>query len=252
MFRLDHEIFQWCSSLRRSGRFSASQVEELRDHLYSEVQVQLALGVSEEEAFNLAVGKLGTIEDLGREYSKNQRISHAVSVIANIPFGSQILGFYLITLACLMCYSTAAAWFAYYSGRFAPPDTVPFVLAFAVIAAFGWCGFKGLQLVRGRVLTRAAFLGLLALMSIQVPIIGGLPSSGYEFSGGLQLAILFGPAESRFQFQPGADVHINTVFSEPYLGINVIALVAGIFIGLKLFDQWRNGSGVSAHRTTAA
>ena len=252
MFRLDHEVSKWCSALTRQGRFSASQVEELTDHLYNEVQKQQALGVSEEKAFYLAIRKLGTIDELTVEYSKNQRIRHALSAIANVRYGAQVLGLYLMAVACLMSYATATAWFAYYSGEFTPPDTVPFVLAFAVIATFGWCGFKGFQLLRGRALSCGALLGLLALISIQVPIIGGLPVNGYEFSGGLQYAVLFGPLEYRLEFHPGADMHINTAFSEPYFGINIVALVAGIFIALNLIDRWRKDEAAVSHTTTAA
>jgi hypothetical protein len=252
MFRLDHEVSKWCSALTRQGNFSASQVEELKDHLYNDVQEQQALGVSEETAFYLAVKKLGAVDDLAQEYAKNQRIGHALSAIANVTYGAQILGCYLVTVACLMCYSTAAAYLAYYSGQLTSQDKLPFVFAFAVVATFGWCGFKGVELVRGRVLSYGALWGLLTLILIQVPIIGGLPVNGYEFSGGLQYAVLLGPAEYRFLFNPGADVHINTVFSEPYFGINIVALVAGIFLGLKLIDKWRKDRGEVAHTTTAA
>jgi hypothetical protein len=252
MFRLDHEITKWCAALTRQGHFSASQVEELRDHLYNEVQEQEALGVSEEKAFYLAVKKLGAIDELAREYAKNQRIGHALSVIANVPYGMQVLGFYLMAIACLTCYSAAIAYFAFYTGQFTPPNNFPFVLALAVIATFGWCGSRGFKLLRGRVLSSGALWGLLALISIQVPIVGGLPANGFEFSGGLQYAVLFGPLEYRFEFHPGADVHINTPFSEPYIGVNIVALVAGIFIGLNLLDRWRKDTDAVARAATGA
>ena len=43
MFRLEHEISKWCTSLTRKGHLRASQIEELRDHLYNEVEKQQAL-----------------------------------------------------------------------------------------------------------------------------------------------------------------------------------------------------------------
>ena len=252
MFRLDHEVSKWCSMLTRRGHLSASQVEELRDHLYIEVLRQRELGVSEEKAFYLALKKLGTVDELTQEYTKNQRIRHALCVLANVPYAGQILGAYLISIACLTCYSTAVAWLAYYSGQLAPPDTFPLMLAFVLIAAFGWCGFKGFQLLRGRDVSYGALWGLLALILIQIPIIGGLPDNGYEFSGGLQYAVLFGPAEYRFQFQPIADLHINTMFSEPYFGINIVALVAGIFLGSKVFDKWHKDKSDGANIAAVA
>jgi len=143
MFRLDHEVSKWCSALTRQGQLSGAQIEELRDHLYDEIEKQQASGVSQENAFRRAIGKLGTIDELTHEYSKNQRLGHVLSVIANVPYGVQVLGIYLMALACLMGYSTAAAYSAYYSGPFTPLDTLPLLLAFVVIATFGWCGLKG-------------------------------------------------------------------------------------------------------------
>lgn len=238
MFRLDHEISKWCSGLAHHGHLSGSQLEELRDHLCNEIEKQQASGVSEEEAFRLAISRLGTIDELTHEYSKNQQIGHVLSVIANVPYGAQVLGIYLIALACLMGYSTVNAYFAYYSGKFTPPDTLPFMLAFVVIATFGWCGFKGFQLLRGSVLSYGALAGLLALVLIQVPIVGGLQANGYEFSGGLQLAILFGPVDQHLEFNPVADVHINTAITASHFGVNIIALLAATFIGSNLFDKW--------------
>ena len=250
MFRIDHEVSKWCLALRRQGRLSGSQLEELRDHVYDEVEKQKASGVSEEEAFRLAINRLGTIDELTYEYSKNQRIGHLLSVIAHVPYGAQILGIYLMALACIMSYSTATAYFAYYSGQFTPPDTVPLMLAFIVITCFGWCGFKGFQLLRGNALGYGALVGLLALILVQVPIFGGPASSGYEFSGGLQLAALFGPVEQYVEFDPVAEVHINTGIAASYFGVNIVALLAGIFIGSNLFDRWRRDRGAVAHAAT--
>jgi hypothetical protein len=208
--------------------------------------------VSEETAFRSAVKMLGTIDELTREYSKNQRIGHALSVIANVPYGTQVLGIYLMVVACLMSYSTVAAYYAYFSGRFTPPNEFPFVLALAFIAAFGWYGFKGFQLLRGRVLSYGGLLGLLALLLVQVPIIGGQLNSSYEFSAGLRYAILFGPVEDHFVFNPGAVIHINSAFDEPYFGINIVALLASLFVGLRVFDKWRKDEALAAHSATAA
>jgi len=137
-----------------------------------------------------------------------------------------------------MSYSTAAAWYAYASGQFVPPNRIPLVFAIVVLAAFGWSGFKGVQLLRGRALSLGALAGLLALVLIQVPIVGGLPANGYEFSGGLQYALLFGPGDLRFEFHPVADIHINSAFSGSYFGMNVIALLAALFIGLTMICRW--------------
>lgn len=252
MFRLDHEVSKWCSDLTRHGHVSGSQLEEIKDHLYNEIEKQQALGVSEEEAFRRAIRKLGTIDELSHEYAENQRIGHVLSLIANVPYGAQMLGIYLIALACLMSYSTASAYFAYYSGQFTPPDTFPFTFAFVVIATFGWCGLKGFQLLRGSGLSYGALLGLLAVLLIQVPIVGGLQSNGYEFSGGLQFAVLFGPVEQHLEFNPVADVHVNTGITASYFGVNIIALLAATFIGLTLFDRWRKDRAEITQTATPA
>ena len=239
MFNLDHEMSKWCSELARQARVSDVQIEELRDHLYSEVRRQLAIGASEEEAFCRAVEQLGAIDEITREYSKNQRIGHAISAISNIPYATQVLGLLLMTGACLMSASVIAGYYRYYSGLFTPPDSFPLVLALALIALFGWSGLKGVMFWKGRELGYGALLGLIALLLIQVPIMDGQPKPGWELSSGLQYAVFFSSAEERFVFKPLANLSINTDFEQGIFGINIVALIAAFFVGLKFIDKWR-------------
>ena len=236
MFSLDHEMSKWCAAIARQGRVSESQIEELRDHLYNEVHRQRTSGTNEEEAFRIAIDKLGGINEIIREYSKNQRIGHALGAISNVPFGTQALGLYLMIGACLMSYSVVVGYYKYYSGHFTPPDTFPLAVALALIALFGWSGLKGVRLWRGGELSYGALLGLLAILLIQVPIMDGQPNPGWELSSGLQYAVFLGSVEERFVFTPLANLHINTDSEYGVFGINLVALLAASFVGVKFLE----------------
>jgi hypothetical protein len=74
MFDLDKEIDAWCRSVRSNGWKRASRNAELKDHLYCEVERLLEEGLSEKQAFLAATERMGNVEDLRLEYSKNRNL----------------------------------------------------------------------------------------------------------------------------------------------------------------------------------
>lgn len=73
MFELDTEINSWFENLRSSGHLAEADTDELKDHLYCEIKRQQDNGLSIEQAFTIAVNKLGNTAELHREYSISLR-----------------------------------------------------------------------------------------------------------------------------------------------------------------------------------
>jgi hypothetical protein len=74
MFDLDKEIHAWCRSIHSNGWKRASSNAELMDHLYCEVERLSEEGLSEKQAFLAATERLGNVEDLRIEHSKNRNL----------------------------------------------------------------------------------------------------------------------------------------------------------------------------------
>jgi hypothetical protein len=239
VFRLDREISKWCSALVEHGQFSRTEIDELRDHLLSEVREQQARGANDEEAFHRAVAKLGPVEALADEYTKNHRAAHAISAIANIALGRHVLGAYMIAVGGLMLYNTVHAYSIHVTGGFTPPDRFPLPIALVFFVVFASFTVAGLRLLLGRALGVGALCFVLLVLLIQVPIFGGLPDNGYDVAGGLQLAVRVGDVDHHIVFHWNSQVHVNSAFVKTYYGVNVLALLATLFSGTLLFDRWR-------------
>ena len=56
---------------------SPSVLDELESHLRDEVETQLRLGLTELQAFEIAVERIGPIKTLGREFTEEQRLINA-------------------------------------------------------------------------------------------------------------------------------------------------------------------------------
>ncbi len=71
MFNLEKEINKWKKSLRKSQALEDGYIEELESHLRDEIEKEIALGLSAEEAFIKAKTSLGNSEKLAGEYYKS-------------------------------------------------------------------------------------------------------------------------------------------------------------------------------------
>jgi hypothetical protein len=70
MFCLENAAADWLGDLRQSGSFEQSDLEELGSHLEDEIKELLNYGLSEREAFWVAMSRVGTGNELPAEYAK--------------------------------------------------------------------------------------------------------------------------------------------------------------------------------------
>jgi len=67
---LEAQFAQWREYVRRRPELQPSDVEELEDHLRGAVDELLAVGLRADEAFLVAVKRMGSLDDLSREFAR--------------------------------------------------------------------------------------------------------------------------------------------------------------------------------------
>jgi len=67
---LEEQIGQWRAFLRRRRAFDGPDVEELETHLRDQVDVLTQAGLAEDEAFLVAVKRMGSLDALSREFAR--------------------------------------------------------------------------------------------------------------------------------------------------------------------------------------
>jgi hypothetical protein len=67
---LEEQIEQWRSYLRRRQAIRPVDVEELEDHLRGEVAALRGTGLSENEAFLVAVKRMGALDAISNEFAR--------------------------------------------------------------------------------------------------------------------------------------------------------------------------------------
>src|SRR5919108_2528700 len=67
---LEEQIDQWRSYLRRRQAIHSVDVAELEDHLREQVAVLLDAGLAIDEAFLVAVKRMGNLDALSREFAR--------------------------------------------------------------------------------------------------------------------------------------------------------------------------------------
>lgn len=70
--RIEARIREWRSYLLRRQSIHAVDIEELEDHLRSEMSELGFAGLTEDESFFVAIGRLGGINDLSREFARER------------------------------------------------------------------------------------------------------------------------------------------------------------------------------------
>jgi hypothetical protein len=68
--RIEEQIERWRSYLRRRQAIRANDVEELEDHLREQVSALVDAGLSDDEAFLVAVKRMGDLDTLSREFAR--------------------------------------------------------------------------------------------------------------------------------------------------------------------------------------
>jgi hypothetical protein len=67
---LEAQIDQWRGYVRRREAISGADVDEMEDHLRERVEDLRATGLDDDEAFLVAVKRMGTLDDLSREFAQ--------------------------------------------------------------------------------------------------------------------------------------------------------------------------------------
>jgi hypothetical protein len=67
---LERQIAQWRGFLRRRQAIHAVDVEELEDHLRGQVATLVEAGLAADEAFLVAVKRMGDLDELSREFAR--------------------------------------------------------------------------------------------------------------------------------------------------------------------------------------
>jgi hypothetical protein len=82
MFDLNREVAAWSAAVYAERCQPAASVAELSDHLYCEIDLGRAAGLSDEEAFRTAVTRLGSASELSAENLKNRSALGAICAVA--------------------------------------------------------------------------------------------------------------------------------------------------------------------------
>jgi hypothetical protein len=107
---LEEQVEQWRSYLRRRQAIRPVDVEELEDHLRGEVTALRGVGLSEDEAFLVAVKRMGALDAISNEFAREHSerlwkqlvMSSAVSVRSGVQAQTEaIIVLALVTLAAL-------------------------------------------------------------------------------------------------------------------------------------------------------
>ncbi|MFP4636110.1 MAG: permease prefix domain 1-containing protein [Nitriliruptoraceae bacterium] len=70
MERLEAQIDEWRSHVARGGVLTADDVEELEEHLREQVSELRAVGLAPDEAFLIAVRRMGSLDAVSREFAR--------------------------------------------------------------------------------------------------------------------------------------------------------------------------------------
>ncbi|MFU8872856.1 permease prefix domain 1-containing protein [Micromonospora sp. SL4-19] len=67
---LEAQVAQWRQHVQRRSELQRSDVEELEDHLRGSVDELIAAGLRADEAFLIAVKRMGSVDELSREFAR--------------------------------------------------------------------------------------------------------------------------------------------------------------------------------------
>jgi hypothetical protein len=89
--RLEGQIAQWRAYLRRRQAVHGSDVEELEIHLRDQVAALTEAGLAVDEAFLVAVKRMGSLDDLSREFARehSERLWKQLVVASDAPANSR-------------------------------------------------------------------------------------------------------------------------------------------------------------------
>jgi len=107
---LEEGIGEWRSYVRRRQAIHAVDVDELEDHLRSQVSALLEAGLTEDEAFLIAVKRIGELDELSREFARehSERLWKRLVVAPDEGEESRGIGRETLVAVALACAAAAA------------------------------------------------------------------------------------------------------------------------------------------------
>jgi hypothetical protein len=93
MFNLDKAILEWRRGMIGGGIKRAVLLEELEGHLRQDVEQQMQLGITAQEAFKIAVARIGRTDELKLEFAKGDKSSTTNRVLGVLWLAGCLLSF---------------------------------------------------------------------------------------------------------------------------------------------------------------
>jgi hypothetical protein len=199
---LDKQIDAWRAHLRGSRAITDADAAELEDHLREQIASLGDQGLSEDEAFLVAVKRMGAIDALTREFARehSDRLWKQLVLSGDggsgdaepsAAYGSRSMWVALaLAVAAAVAIKVPALFgieFEAEENRFFYPVNVGFLTLPFVIAYFGW----------KRPLRRPAWLGLAAAFAVAAVVVNAFPfgtwTPGEPIADTLNLLVLHLP-----------------------------------------------------------
>ena len=73
MENVESQIAEWRAYVANAPGVNGHDVDELEDHLRHQIAELNAVGLTADEAFLVAVKRMGDLDDLSREFAREQR-----------------------------------------------------------------------------------------------------------------------------------------------------------------------------------
>jgi hypothetical protein len=116
MSDLEDQFDQWRGYLRGRQSISAADVTEMEDHLRGQVDDLVASGLSDDEAFLVAVKRMGSLDDLSREFAREhsdrlwKQLVLTGSPDSDFPAGRGLTAALVFAIAAAVTVRIAMSW----------------------------------------------------------------------------------------------------------------------------------------------
>lgn len=106
---LEEQIGQWRNYLRRRQAIHTVDVVELEDHLREQVTALIEAGLTTDEAFLVAVKRMGSLDDLSREFAREHSDRLWKQLVIASPDSGQQRAEIQTNAIIIFCFTVAAA-----------------------------------------------------------------------------------------------------------------------------------------------
>jgi hypothetical protein len=241
---LEEGIAEWRSYVRRRQAIHAVDVDELEDHLRSQAGALVEAGLTEDEAFLIAVKRIGDLDALSREFARehSERLWKRLVVAPDAPSGSGGgLGEALVAVALAVAAAAAIKVPELFGVRMHPNEELPafyvrnlslFVLPFLAV----FFALEAVPRAGGRLWLAAPF----AVGAVAINLVPFASRRDTEVLAALHLpialwlAVGYAYAAGRWR-DHGPRMNFVRFSGEWFIYYALIALGGGVLMGLTAF-----------------